>query len=198
MNNSLIKIEISDESKPHNHVRKDKFYIGGIEMEKNDNTKGIEIEETVVGQSVKKGNIIAGIVGAFLGSLIGVAAIVFIGQLGYIASIAGIVLAVCTLKGYELLGGALTKISVSICVLIMIVMICVGEQLDWAISITKQLNNLGDNIDIFTSFRSIPMWLKEGSLDVGDYLKNLGLLFLFVILGAGSNIYEAFKKNEEE
>ena len=49
----------------------------------------------------KRENVPAGIVGAFLGSLIGVACAVLIGQLGYVASISGLVMAVCALKGYE-------------------------------------------------------------------------------------------------
>ena len=57
----------------------------------------------------KRENVPAGIVGAFLGSLIGVACAVLIGQLGYVASVSGLVMAVCALKGYELLGGSLTK-----------------------------------------------------------------------------------------
>lgn len=50
-------------------------------------------------------NVVAGAVGAFLGSLIGVACIVLVNQLGYVASICGLVMAVCCLKGYALLGG---------------------------------------------------------------------------------------------
>ena len=48
----------------------------------------------------KRENVLAGIVGAFLGSLIGVACIVIVGQMGYVASICGLVMAVCSLKGY--------------------------------------------------------------------------------------------------
>ncbi len=52
----------------------------------------------------RKENVLAGLVGAFLGSLIGVACIVGIGQMGYVASISGLVMAVCAIKGYSLLG----------------------------------------------------------------------------------------------
>ncbi len=50
-------------------------------------------------------NVIAGIVGAFLGSLIGVACIVVINKLGYVSAISGVVMAVCAIKGYAMLGG---------------------------------------------------------------------------------------------
>ena len=51
----------------------------------------------------KPENVLAGVVGALLGCLLGVGCIVLLGQLGYVAALSGIVLAVCTLKGYELL-----------------------------------------------------------------------------------------------
>ena len=53
----------------------------------------------------KPGNMFTGIVGALLGALIGGVLWVVIYQLGYIAGIAGLVAAVCALKGYEKFGG---------------------------------------------------------------------------------------------
>ena len=58
----------------------------------------------------KPENVLAGVVGALLGCLLGVGCIVLLGQLGYVAALSGIVLAVCTLanrifSGY--LGGQL-------------------------------------------------------------------------------------------
>ena len=47
----------------------------------------------------KKENLALGILGAVIGSLIGGAAIVLIGQLGMISAISGVVLAFCALKG---------------------------------------------------------------------------------------------------
>ena len=44
-------------------------------------------------------NIVAGVVGAFLGTLLGVVCTVVIGQMGYVASISGLVMAVGALKG---------------------------------------------------------------------------------------------------
>lgn len=56
-------------------------------------------------------NVIAGTVGAFLGSLIGVACIVLVNQLGYVSAICGAVMAVCSIKGYTMLGGVPVLIS---------------------------------------------------------------------------------------
>ena len=59
-------------------------------------------------QKKRPENIPAGIVGAFLGTLLGVVCTVVIGQLGYVASVSGLIMAVGALKGYELLGGRLS------------------------------------------------------------------------------------------
>lgn len=66
----------------------------------------------------KKENLVGGVVGALIGSLLGAASIILLSQLGYVAAISGVIMAVCALKGYELLGGKLTKKGVIISVVI--------------------------------------------------------------------------------
>ena len=48
----------------------------------------------------KQEQVLPGIVGALIGSLIGAVVIVIVGQLGYVAAVSGLVMAICTLKGY--------------------------------------------------------------------------------------------------
>ena len=57
----------------------------------------------------KQEQVLPGIVGALIGSLIGAVVIVIVGQLGYVAAVSGLVMAICTLKGYEMLGKKLGK-----------------------------------------------------------------------------------------
>lgn len=52
----------------------------------------------------QKENVLLGAVGALLGALIGGAVALFIARLGYVAVAAGLVLGICTIKGYEILG----------------------------------------------------------------------------------------------
>ena len=84
-------------------------------------------------ENEKKENMIGGIVGALVGSLLGVACIVILSQLGYVAALSGVVMAVCTLKGYEIGSGKLSKRGIVISVILMLVMTYVGDRLDWAI-----------------------------------------------------------------
>ena len=60
-------------------------------------------------ESKRPEHVAAGLVGAFWGSLIGVACIVIIGQLGYVAAFSGLVMAVCTIKGYERFSGSMSR-----------------------------------------------------------------------------------------
>ena len=69
----------------------------------------IAVKERHYTKSEKGENVVTGIVGAFLGSIIGLIVIVLVGQLGYVAVLSGIVMGVCTVKGYAILGGRLSK-----------------------------------------------------------------------------------------
>lgn len=127
----------------------------------------------------KKENVVAGIVGALVGSLIGVLAIVLIGQLGYVAVISGIIMAICTLKGYELLGGKLSVKGIVISAVLMVIMTYVGNQLDWAIVVMRELG-----YDLIYSFRLIPLLLEDGAIVASSYWGNLDLVYIFTVIGA--------------
>lgn len=136
-------------------------------------------------------NVLGGIVGALLGSLLGVASIVIFSQLGYVAVVSGIIMAICTLKGYELLGGKLTTKGIIISIVMMLVMTLFGDRLDWAIVIAQQVE-----IDLLTAFRVFPALLQEGIIEMGVYVGNLIIQYLFVVLGAVPTILNTLKNNK--
>lgn len=152
----------------------------------NTNTYSSEIQEE---ENKKNENIIAGIVGALLGSLIGVISIVIVGQLGYVASICGLIMAVCTLKGYEFLGRRFSNIGIFISSIIILIMIYIGCQLDWAISIMSYYE-----VDIFTAFRAV----IDGYIDMSAFKGNLMLLYLFAIIGAVPTILKAIRSQKHK
>ena len=142
-------------------------------------------------QSAKKENVVGGVVGALVGSLLGVACIVLLSQMGYVAALSGVVMAVCTLKGYELLGGKLTKKGIIISAVIMIIMTYVGDRLDWAIMIARELET-----DIFYGYRLVPLLLSEEIIDMASYVGNLVLVYAFLLLGAIPTVRNALRKDE--
>lgn len=140
----------------------------------------------------KRENVFGGIVGALLGSLIGVAAIVIISQMGYVAVISGLIMAICTLKGYEMLGGKLTKKGVVISSILMILMTAFGDRLDWALIISRELE-----VDLLTGFLAFPELLDLGAIEMGDYVRSLLMQYLYVLVGAIPTVITTVKNQKD-
>ena len=139
----------------------------------------------------KPENLVGGIVGALLGSLVGVLAIVLLDQLGYVAAISGLVMGVCTLKGYELLGGKLSKTSLVICALVMVLMVYVGNRLCWTIAVMQAFE-----ADFGDSFRAVPALIEAGAIETRAYYGTLVLVYLFTALGAVPTMRNTMRKKE--
>lgn len=141
----------------------------------------------------KSENVIGGIVGALLGSLIGILCIVFFGQLDRVAAVSGVIMAVCTIKGYELLGGKFTKKGVVISIIVMVAMTYVGNALTWVVAIVREIG-----ADFFTVVQYLPMMLEEGLIEKSAYWYNLVLLYVFTLLGAVPTVHANLKERRQE
>ena len=137
-------------------------------------------------------NMVLGILGALIGALLGGASIIGLSQLGYIASISGFILAFCTLKGYELLGKGLSTKGLIVCVVVMLVTPFVADWLDWGILLYKSVADYG--VTFGECLQILPELFADGTISMGEYLKNLGMIYLFVIIGGFYTIKNAFKK----
>lgn len=133
-----------------------------------------------------------GILGALIGALIGGASIVLISQMGYVAAISGLLMAFCTLKGYELLGKKLSKKGIVICIVVMILTTVLADWVDWAILLTKSWADYG--ITFGESLTLIPVLLADGTIEMSTYLSNLGMLLGFMVLGAFGTIRNALRR----
>ncbi|WMM26088.1 DUF1097 domain-containing protein [Tissierella sp. MB52-C2] len=140
----------------------------------------------------QKSNIVAGIVGAFLGSLLGVILWIVVYAIGYIAAICGIALAVCTLKGYEKLGGKLDKVGIAITTLITIVMVFVANYLSHGYDIYAVFKDT-EGINIFEGIRSVRFFLEEVNEFRSSYYENLIKGYLFTAFGAGSMFINTYR-----
>lgn len=133
-----------------------------------------------------------GIIGALVGALLGGASIIAFSQLGYIASISGFILAFCTLKGYELLARGLSKKGVVLCALLMLITPFAADYLDWGIMAYQELKAYGATFS--DCLMMLPDMLAEGVIPMGEYLKNLGMIYLFVIIGGFYTLKDALQK----
>ncbi len=127
----------------------------------------------------KNGNLIGGIVGALLGALLGIASMLLFNQMGYVASISGVILAVCVVKGFELLGGRLNKLGIAICCIIMLIMPYIGNRLICGVELAKVRG-----FNVFDGFQAVSAQLAYGMIDRDAYMMNLAMLYLFTIVGA--------------
>ena len=156
----------------------------------------MEFENEVMGSAPAEvkapENVLLGLIGALVGAVLGGASIILLSQLGYIASISGFILAICTLKGYELLGKRLSKKGIVLCVILMIVTPFVADWIDWAIFLMKDYPEYG--LTLVDSCIMFGELMAEGYVDMFEYVKNLGMIYLFVILGAFGTLKNVLKK----
>lgn len=143
----------------------------------------------------KRENVMAGLVGAVIGAVIGGASIVLVSRLGFVASICGVILAVCTLKGYELMAGSMGKTGIVICVALMLVTPYIADRLDWAIVLMEYYKeSFGETLSLGMAFSMIPELLAEDVIEMSTYVSTLVKLYLFTALGAVGSIVSAVKK----
>lgn len=128
---------------------------------------------------LKHENLAAGLLGAFLGSLLGVACILVLSYIGYVAALSGIVMAWCALKGYEKGAGSISKKGAAAAIVLVLVMTWIANQLDFAIRIAMQYG-----IPVWDVFLAVPALLQTGSVDGVAFWGSLALLYLFTLLGA--------------
>lgn len=149
------------------------------------------MEQTAMPEVRPAENMLLGLIGALIGAALGGASIIGLGQLGYVASISGLILAFCTLKGYALLGKGMSTKGVILCAILMLVTPFAADYLNWSLTVYQELSIYG--ITFMDSMQLLPELLKESEL-VGEYLKNLGMLYLFVVMGGFYTVKNAFKK----
>ena len=111
----------------------------------------------------KRENLPLGIIGAILGTLIGSVLWVVLGQVGFIAGIAGYVIVFCGMKGYGILGRELSKAGIVICVILSFLMIAGAEFVSLAITIYNEMGGLFAPT-IWDAFGWIPEMMKESEL----------------------------------
>ena len=154
-----------------------------------DHCGGEIITATPAVATQKPENVVTGTVGAFLGALIGAAMIILLSRIGMVAAVSGIVLAVCTLKGYELLGGRLTKKGVVISVLLMLAVPYVADRIEWAFIVLEQAQSEGLDWTFGECFQVIPQMIEEGYIEKDVYFTNLLKLYAFTAIGVLASLF---------
>ena len=105
-----------------------------------------------------KEKVAGGILGAFLGTLIG---------------------AICIVLGYQILGKKMSLKGIIICVILMLLMVYISNWFSYAVAVAQVYK-----ADIVSSFLAVPELIKEGAIESGAYYKDLLMLYVFTAIGA--------------
>lgn len=145
-------------------------------------------QEIPEGQVVYKERVFLGTIGALVGCIIGAVCIVLLGQFGYIASICGVIMGVCALKGYRILAKGISLKGIVITAILMVIMVYISNWFSYGLAVAEVYE-----VDALTGFFATPMLLEEGAIEAAAYYKDLGMLYLFTALGAVPTIRDHFK-----
>lgn len=143
----------------------------------------------------KHENVAAGIVGALLFSLIGVALYFGIYQLGFIAGICGFVIFVLANFGYGLFCGNKNSVSIArilTAIIMTIIMIFLAEYICAAFEIFMAFKEEGEPISFVTALRVIPALFEEREF-VAAFAKDLLIAYALGILASISSVIKMFK-----
>ena len=138
----------------------------------------------------QKENVLLGTIGALLGALIGGAVALFIARLGYVAVAAGLVLGICTIKGYEMFARKLSRKGILISVVLMVVTVFLVNQIDLAMEVVAQLG-----VEFAYAFRVVNELIASGEYP-DNYFFNLGMLAVFTLAGAGISISSVWSSHK--
>lgn len=149
-----------------------------------------QVTSRMGGQRARKENVFLGLIGAIVGVLLGSALWIVIGELGFIAGIAGFAIVFAGMKGYEILGGKLSKFGIFISVLLSLLAIVGAEFVPIAIAIYREWHEMY-GITIGDAFGLIPEFMKEPEMVVG-VAKDLIVGYLLAIWASYSNVKRAW------
>ena len=151
------------------------------------------------------GKILPGIIGAFLFSLVGGILWFVLYQIGYVASISGLIGVICAVKGYTFF--AKTKNESTLCIVISAVMTAIVLALSWYFCVGYDIylayqdwfaaGEVDFTLTFFESVNSIPYFFEDKEILVA-YLKDLGLGLLFAVLGVVYYLAAREKKQNKQ
>lgn len=140
--------------------------------------------------ALEKENTLAGIVGAFLFSLVGGILWFVLYQIGYLAAISGLIGIICAAKGYTFF--AKVKHESVKCIVISIITTVIILAISWYFCVAYDIylayqewfaaGEVDFTYTFFESVRVVPFFFAEREILIA-YLKDLGLGLLFAGLG---------------
>ena len=151
----------------------------------------------------RKSNLPLGILGAFLGTIPGVILWVIVAQIGFIAGIVGLVIALGSLKGYELLGKKMSKTGVIVAVIFSAVMLLVAQMIAYLTAFYSGfMEGAAGAVTLSQAMELIPIdiafrLLVEDSEVFAAIIKDVLIGYGFTALVTFTTFMNKYKKCEE-
>lgn len=143
-------------------------------------------------ETEKKGNVVLGILGAFIGAAIGGGLWIIVTRFGYIAGIVGFIIILLSFKGYELLSGKLDKTGAIVALIFSIASIFIAECLAIAIEYHTSINEY-TNYPFSKSFSDTMDLIKTQGEMTRAFLKDIVIGYAFTIAASFTLIRNALK-----
>lgn len=143
-----------------------------------------------------KDNVLLGIVGAILGALLGSVLWILIGQIGFIAGIAGYAIVFCSVKGYEKLGGCVSRKGLIICIVFSFLMIVTAEFISTGIIIYRGYNEDASLITLSDAMRLVPRFFRIEEFK-HEFIKEVSIGYALAIWASGSFVRNLWREIKE-
>ena len=140
-----------------------------------------------------KGSYVTGFVGALLGAIIGAIVWAFVLNMGYVASLVGLLIGFLALKGYDLLKGKQGKGKVAILIVVIILGVLLGTFAAETLAVITMINEGEIYLEIAQAPLLVLAVLIEDSEYASAVLGNAGMGLLFAALGVYSLLKKAGK-----
>lgn len=144
-------------------------------------------------------NVLFGIVGAFLFSLVGGALWYVLYQVGFLAGISGIVGVICAIKGYSVFAkreskkGVILSVIIAALVIVAAWYLCLANDVYVAYQEWYAAGEIDFTLTFFESVQYAYLFLEEPEIATG-YFTDLAIGLGLCVLGAAHNVIEAFKR----
>lgn len=140
-----------------------------------------------------KGSYFTGFIGALLGAIIGAIVWAFVLNMGYVASLVGLLIGFLALKGYDLLKGKQGKGKVAILIVVIILGVLLGTFAAETLTVITMINEGEIYLEIAQAPLLVLAVLIEDSEYASAVLGNAGMGLLFAALGVYSLLKKAGK-----
>lgn len=147
-----------------------------------------------------KGNILSGVIGALIGAILGAVIWALVGMLGYIAAVAGLLIAFLASKGYDLMKGrpGVPKLIILIiCVILAVILgnvLCTGIQMH-QLYVEEGYSAWMDEVSFFKLMTPI---LLEDSEFTGSFTQDTLMGFFFAALGCFGILRDTVSKKKKQ